>query len=70
MLVANLSARQGSVAVSVRAGRWRKLIDSAAPKWRGAGSALPDELDGGREHRLTLAPRSLALFDCAIVRMK
>ena len=47
--------------------RWplAKPIDSAAPKWRGAG-ALPDRVDGGTEQRLTFAARSFAVFDCAL----
>ena len=65
VFAANLSAADATVALSFTAGGWRKLIDSAAPKWRGAG-ALPDRLDGGSEHRLTFASRSFAVFDCAL----
>ena len=65
VFAANLSAADETIAFSFTAGCWRKLIDSAAPNWRGAG-ALPDRLDGGTEHRLTFTPRSFAVFECAL----
>ncbi len=65
VFVANLSADDATIALPFTDGGWRKLIDSAAPNWRGAG-ALPDRFDGGTEHRLTLASRSFAVFDCAL----
>ena len=65
VFAANLSAADETIAFSFTGGCWRKLIDSAAPKWRGAG-ALPDRLDGGTEHRLTFTPRSFAVFECAL----
>ena len=37
-------------------GHWRKLIDSAdAERGAAAAARCPIELDGGTEHRLTLA---------------
>ena len=68
MLVANLHTDKVPVAITVDAGRWRKLIDSAEEKWRGQGSALPAEFDGGGSSRLTLAARSFGLFHCSISR--
>jgi maltooligosyltrehalose trehalohydrolase len=65
VFAANLSADDATIALPFTDGCWRKLIDSAAPTWRGAG-ALPDQLDGGTEHRLTFASRSFAVFDCAL----
>jgi maltooligosyltrehalose trehalohydrolase len=66
VFVANLSAADATIALPFTDGGWHKLIDSAAPKWRGAGTALPDRLDGGTEHRLTFASRSFAVFDGAL----
>jgi len=65
VFVANLSVAEATFALPFTDGGWCKLIDSAAPTWRGAG-ALPDQLDGGTEHRLTFAARSFAVFDCAL----
>jgi maltooligosyltrehalose trehalohydrolase len=65
VFAANLSADDATIALPFTAGCWRKLIDSAAPKWRGAG-ALPDRLDRSTEHRLTFTPRSFAVFECAL----
>jgi maltooligosyltrehalose trehalohydrolase len=65
VFAANLSADDATFALPFTAGCWRKLIDSAAPKWHGAG-ALPDRLDRSTEHRLTFTPRSFAVFECAL----
>jgi maltooligosyltrehalose trehalohydrolase len=65
VFAANLSADDATIALPFTAGCWRKLIDSAAPKWHGAG-ALPDRLDRSTEHRLTFTPRSFAVFECAL----
>ena len=64
-LAANLNVVEASFAVCLLGGRWRKIFDSAEPKWQGGGSALPDALDGEIETRLTLAPRSFGVFACA-----
>lgn len=68
LLVANLNLAKVTVAITVDAGRWRKLIDSADEKWRGEGGALPAEFDGGVNNRLTLKARSFGLFQCPIPR--
>jgi len=44
-------------------GSWRKRFDSAAQKWGGAGSELPERIAGGEAPSLFLTPRSFALFD-------
>ncbi len=62
LMIANLDLAAASVELSVPAGRWLKIIDSAEPEWRGAGSVLPDEIKGGASQRFTLPARSLALF--------
>jgi maltooligosyltrehalose trehalohydrolase len=64
-LAANLNAVEASFAVCLPGGCWRKIFDSAEPKWQGGGSLLPDALDGELETRLTLAPRSFGVLACA-----
>jgi maltooligosyltrehalose trehalohydrolase len=62
LLLANLSAAQASIELSIDDGHWRKLIDSAEPKWRGGGSSLPDDLAGRDPFQFALAARSVALL--------
>ncbi|MFN4259620.1 MAG: malto-oligosyltrehalose trehalohydrolase [Gemmataceae bacterium] len=52
------------VAVSVPApvGTWRQLLDSAATRWQGGGSELPEQLDSEGGITITAAPRSLVLY--------
>jgi maltooligosyltrehalose trehalohydrolase len=62
VLVANLGAQQGSAPVLIPPGHWRRVVDSADETWRGKGSLLLSELEGGAEERLELVARSFALF--------
>ena len=62
LMVANIGAGENSVTVPLESQRRRKVLDSAAPHWRGAGSTLADQLDSGKEHRLTIAPCAIALY--------
>jgi maltooligosyltrehalose trehalohydrolase len=64
-LAANLSAVEASFTLCPPGGQWRKIFDSAQAIWQGGGSVLPDALEGEVETRLTLAPRSFGVFDCA-----
>jgi len=43
-------------------GAWVKLLDSADPKWGGAGTEIPPDLHGGEEKPLRLSPRSFILL--------
>jgi maltooligosyltrehalose trehalohydrolase len=43
-------------------GRWDKLLDSAAPRWHGAGSAGPETLHSEGEVSLALPPWSWVLY--------
>ncbi len=63
IFIANFNAAAAPFAFSWPAGSWRKRIDSAAEKWRGGGSALPERMEGGAAPALELAPRSCALFE-------
>ena len=62
LMLANTGAEKNSAPMVLAPGHWRKILDSAALTWRGAGSALPDELDGGSGHRFTIAPHAVALY--------
>jgi len=39
---------------------WRKILDSADPKWKGSGSELPSVLDDGKV--LNIHPKSIAVY--------
>lgn len=51
-----------TVSLELPAGRWRKELDSAEPRWEGPGSALPSELGVSGETVLELAPWSVGVF--------
>jgi maltooligosyltrehalose trehalohydrolase len=63
VFVASFSMERVPLAFSWPEGSWRKRFDSAAQKWRGAGSELPERIAGGETLSLFLTPRSFALFD-------
>jgi maltooligosyltrehalose trehalohydrolase len=63
LMLANLSDAKKSVEIRLADGTWRKRLDSAAPKWRGPGSLLPDTFAGGPAVRLSLGPSTIALFE-------
>jgi maltooligosyltrehalose trehalohydrolase len=68
LLIANLGDSDGSIVLGGAPGGWRKVLDSAAPQWRGPGSALPEEFAGSQDCRLSLGARALALYcgeECA-----
>lgn len=62
LMLANIGDAENSVPVPLATGCWRKYLDSAAPSWRGAGSVLSDELDGGEAGRFMIAPHAVALY--------
>jgi maltooligosyltrehalose trehalohydrolase len=43
-------------------GNWRKVLDSADPKWLGPGSAIPQEIADDDDFEITLQPKSFCLF--------
>ena len=68
LLIANLGDADGSIVLGGAPGGWRKVLDSAAPQWRGPGSVLPEEFAGSQDCRLSLGARALALYrgeECA-----
>lgn len=60
VVLANLAGTGAEIAAPE--GCWRKAIDSAAQRWRGDGSALPEEIHGGAPQRLTISARSIAFY--------
>jgi maltooligosyltrehalose trehalohydrolase len=62
LMIANVGAAENSVALPIAQRHWRKVLDSAASKWRGAGGALPDDLDGGKDCSFTIGAHSVALY--------
>ncbi len=58
----HFDAEERTVVVPLPAGRWRKRIDSADPRWGGGGSRLPDELSSSGEETLIVAPYGAVVF--------
>jgi maltooligosyltrehalose trehalohydrolase len=56
----NFKAEKISVRPPIPAQLWRKVLDSAEPKWMGDGGLAPEKLLGDRE--ITLPPHSLVLY--------
>ena len=61
-MLANLGDVETSVEVFSTGGHWRKILDSAASRWRGPGSPLADDFGGGKCCRVTLGAHTVALF--------
>jgi len=62
LMLAHVGVGEKSVRLSLARGRWRKVLDSGAPKWRGEGSALPDQFDGGTDFGFRIGAHTLALY--------
>jgi maltooligosyltrehalose trehalohydrolase len=60
--ILNFNQAPVSLRIAMGAGRWRKALDSAEPRWAGAGGTLPLEFEGGEDAELQLPPSSAALF--------
>jgi maltooligosyltrehalose trehalohydrolase len=43
-------------------GKWRKLLDTADPRWQGPGSRLPEMVESAGEAMLTLGPWAMVLY--------
>ena len=62
LMLVNLRDDTSSIQLPLSAGRWRKIIDSAAPRWRGKGGTLPDVWDSGENLSLALGAHTVALY--------
>jgi maltooligosyltrehalose trehalohydrolase len=63
LMLANLSDAKSAVEIPLADGTWHKRLDSAAPRWRGPGSLLPDTLVGRPSVHVPLGPATVALFE-------
>jgi len=61
-VLANFSDEPQTVSLEVSEGEWHLALDSADQRWRGPGSSLPDSIRSSGEARLSLRPKSCALF--------
>jgi maltooligosyltrehalose trehalohydrolase len=50
------------VHVTVRPGRWTRILDSQDPAWFGAGSSLPEQLESNGKLVLPLKPASVVVL--------
>jgi maltooligosyltrehalose trehalohydrolase len=64
----NFNPEPASARFPLPPGSWRKELDSAEPRWGGAGSSLPADLAGGAERELALPPWGAALYTARAVR--
>jgi maltooligosyltrehalose trehalohydrolase len=64
LLIANLNTAPQTASIEGFGGGWRKILDSADEKWRGPGSLTENDFACARGSRISLAPRSFALFHC------
>ena len=49
--------------VSIPAGPWRKLLDTAEARWRGPGSRVPEAYDKAAADAISLAPWQMVLWE-------
>jgi maltooligosyltrehalose trehalohydrolase len=62
LMLANPGEEKKSIDVPLTGGRWRKVLDSAAPTWRGDGAVLPEDVDGGKDCRFTIGAHNVGLY--------
>jgi len=60
--VFSLGGQRQTIGLTLSAGRWDKLLDSADPRWGGAGSRLPEDFESAGETDLQVEPHGCALF--------
>jgi maltooligosyltrehalose trehalohydrolase len=60
--VFNLSANEREVKFHLAAGRWAKLLDSAADRWHGSDETAPSQMDIDGTMRLMLRPWAASLW--------
>ncbi|MGA8243060.1 MAG: DUF3459 domain-containing protein, partial [Desulfobacterales bacterium] len=61
-LLFNFNGEAGMVRIHLPAGRWRKRIDSAEPRWMGPGSGVPDTLQTNGSTEVEAAPHCVMVF--------
>ena len=58
----NFGGAPAELRLTLTAGTWERVLDSADGRWAGPGSPSPAELVAASEVRLTLAPTSVAVY--------
>jgi len=61
-VIFHFGASPVTLALPLPAGRWRKVLDSSAERWYGAGSRVPPTVWSEGEVSLTLPPQAVVLF--------
>ncbi|MFW6122778.1 MAG: malto-oligosyltrehalose trehalohydrolase [Thermodesulfobacteriota bacterium] len=62
LLMGHFGDNPVNLPLSWPAGRWRKCLDSQDRRWQGPGSQFPEELHGGQDVALALAPQALVVY--------
>ena len=62
LVLFNFGDIESTLAVGCEPGVWHKAIDSADSRWRGPGSAVPQEIESRRELVVRLQATSFAVF--------
>jgi maltooligosyltrehalose trehalohydrolase len=62
ILVLNFGTAASQQRWDVPAGRWRKLLDSAEPRWQGGGGTLPGDLSSSGAVVLPIGPAQCVLY--------
>jgi maltooligosyltrehalose trehalohydrolase len=58
----NFNDDAATLRLPVPSGTWRKLLDSADPRWGGSGGSIPNAISSLGTASITLGPKSLVLF--------
>jgi maltooligosyltrehalose trehalohydrolase len=56
------SKQQTTVPLTLPAGRWKKILDSAEQRWLGPGSLLPEEIESNGRIELPVTPQSVVVL--------
>jgi maltooligosyltrehalose trehalohydrolase len=56
------SKQQATVPLTLPAGRWKKILDSAEQRWLGPGSLLPEEIESNGRIELPVTPQSVVVL--------
>jgi maltooligosyltrehalose trehalohydrolase len=56
------SKQQTTVPLTLPAGRWKKILDSAEQRWLGPGSLLPEEIESDGRIELPVTPQSVVVL--------
>ena len=62
MIFANFSDEIGAVTWATQNGEWHKTLDSTDARWAGLGGTVGSTLDSIQQDHLSLAPKSLLIF--------